>query len=228
MALTIRSLLCSALALAGLSACGRAPLAPVAAPAALAPAPASVRQAAPVAPRAAAPAPAAAAVGALIANNGAAALPTFAAFAGVPSGQSVIKPEFAAIASLLLAGEDAEEEPAPAPAAPVAQATDGYDPADYTPQALAITGKSAKSLTITWFTEKPTRAIVEFGRIHNFEQYGYTHLFKDEVAKTAHTVTVTDLKRFSRYRIRVTAVTALGLPFAGAPQDARTKLLGFK
>ena len=151
-------------------------------------------------------------------------------------------------ASVALApAPEAELADAPAGAAPVEDlAADGpddppmiaaylaaedppsYNVDDRTPYNVVIPARSAHTTTIAWHTEVPTRAIIEYGRAWGFDKNGYTHKVVDDVAKTDHQYTLTELRRWTGYVYRVTAVTPLGLKFPEQERKFRTKFWSWR
>jgi hypothetical protein len=99
---------------------------------------------------------------------------------------------------------------------------------DVTPYNVVVTERTAHTTTIAWHTEVPTRGIIEYGRSWGFEDYGYTKELVDDVAKTDHKLTITELRRWTGYKFRVTSVTALGLKFQEQDRSFRTKFWSWR
>lgn len=99
---------------------------------------------------------------------------------------------------------------------------------DRTPYGVVVTERSAHTATIAWRTELPTTGVIEFGRAWGFDKKGYTNELRDEVAKTDHKLTITDLRRWTGYRFRITAYSALGLPFPEQERSFRTKFWSWR
>lgn len=99
---------------------------------------------------------------------------------------------------------------------------------DRTPYGVVVTERSAHSVTIAWRTELPTTGRIEYGRAWGFDKQGYTGELRDEVAKTDHKLTLTDLRRWTGYRFRVTAYSALGLAFPEQERNFRTKFWSWR
>ena len=123
----------------------------------------------------------------------------------------------------------AEEDDPPSLAAYMAlEDPPSYNVDDRTPYNVVIPERSAHTATIAWHTEVPTRAIIEYGRAWGFDKNGFTHKFVDDVAKTDHQITLTELRRWTGYVYRVTAVTPLGLKFPDQERKFRTKFWSWR
>lgn len=103
-----------------------------------------------------------------------------------------------------------------------------YNVDDRIPYGVVVAERSAHTATIAWRTEVPTRGIIEYGRSWGFDKNGYTHQFVDDVPKTDHMIALTDLRRWTGYTYKITAVTALGLKFPEQERKFRTKFWSWR
>lgn len=103
-----------------------------------------------------------------------------------------------------------------------------YNIDDRIPYGVVVAEKSAHTATLAWRTEVPTRGIIEYGRTWGFEKNGYTDKFVDDVPKTDHMIALTELRRFTGYTYKITAVTALGLKFPEQQRTFRTKFWAWR
>ncbi len=123
----------------------------------------------------------------------------------------------------------ADEDDPPALAAYMAaEDPPSYNVDDRTPYNVVIAEKSAHTTAIAWHTEVPTKGIIEYGRAWGFDKNGFTHKFTDDVAKTDHQITLTELRRWTGYVYRVTAVSPLGLKFPEQERKFRTKFWSWR
>lgn len=119
----------------------------------------------------------------------------------------------------LLPGLEAEDDP-PTLANAAYEDAPSYQIDDRIPYGVAVVTRMAHSTTIAWRTEVPTRGTIDYGRVWGFGKNGYTGEYTDEIAKTDHQITLTDLRRFTAYQFKVTAITPLGLRFQ-EPQERK-------
>ena len=103
-----------------------------------------------------------------------------------------------------------------------------YNVDDRTPFNVVVVSRSAHTATIAWHTEVPTRGVIDYGRAWGFDDNGYTNAYTDDVAKTDHQITLTDLRRWTGYVYRVTAITPLGLRFPEKERKFRTKFWAWR
>jgi hypothetical protein len=94
---------------------------------------------------------------------------------------------------------------------------------DRVPYAVVVADRSAHTATISWATELPTRAVIEYGRSWGFEKHQFDLSAHDDVPAMFHKVTLTGLRRFTGYKYRITAIDTLGLKFPETTRHLRTK-----
>lgn len=93
---------------------------------------------------------------------------------------------------------------------------------DRLPWGVVVSDRGAHYATIAWATEVPTRGKVEYGRSFGFDQHGFTDSATDDVPACYHKLTLTNLRRWTGYEYRVTAIDALGLTFPEKERSFRT------
>lgn len=165
---------------------------------------------------------------AIITNHTGRVAPTVSAARGPLATDEAPAPEADLEAPPAAAEADALDDPPTISAFLAAEEPPSYNVDDRTPYNVVIPARSAHTATIAWHTEVPTRAIIEYGRAWGFDKNGFTHKVVDDVAKTDHQYTLTELRRFTGYVYKVTAVTALGLKFPEQERKFRTKFWSWR
>lgn len=190
---------------------------------------------APVAPGGAGQATAAAAEAApgdIITSHTGRVAPTVTALAGpaalLAGPDAAVAEEAPPAAALAAAPAEGMEDPAAIAAYMAAEDPPSYNVDDRTPFNVVVAERSAKTATIAWHTEVATKGVIEYGRAWGFDDNGFTHKFVDDVAKTDHQITLTELRRWTGYVYRVTAVTPLGLKFPEKDRKFRTKFWSWR
>ena len=101
--------------------------------------------------------------------------------------------------------------------------TAGYmDP--WAPGAIGVSDPHATSLTLSWTTDLPSRALIYYGKEFGFDYNGYTTVAVENNSSTYHQVTLTGLSRFRKYRFMVVGVAPMGLQYPSYAFDYRTRL----
>jgi hypothetical protein len=168
----------------------------------------------------------------LVGNNGAALNPDAAEPVPAPAGLDMnrVFTDLAYTASH--AGEIVKAsslEDAELTAQEAASNPPSYRVDERTPYGVVVVKRSAHTATIAWRTDVPTKGVVDYGYAWGFDKKGFTEAFKDDVAKTDHEITLTNLSRFRAYNFKVTAVTPLGLRFSeGKTRSFRTKFWAWR
>lgn len=134
------------------------------------------------------------------------------------------------------AAEAAEDAKLAAEAKAAEDAPPPYNIDDRMPYGVVVAERSAHTLTIAWRTNVPTKGLIEFAKTRDYAgsklfhitPKGFTDSVRDDVAKTDHKYVITGLSRFTSYTFKVTAVTALGLPFAEKVRTQRTKFWAWR
>jgi hypothetical protein len=104
-----------------------------------------------------------------------------------------------------------------------------YNVSDRVPYNVVVVDRSAHTATIAWHTEVPTKGLIEFGYTWQFDKHQFTDSMRDDVAKTDHQITLTNLSRFRSYTFKVTAITPLGLTFSdNTNRKFRTKFWAWR
>lgn len=167
---------------------------------------------------------------AIITNHTGRVAPTVAATRAVEQAGELADDGMAVSAApaLPMAAIPDQDDPPAIAAYMAAEDPPSYNVDDRTPYNVVIAERSAHTSTIAWHTEVPTKAVIEYGRAWGFDKNGFTHTFKDDVAKTDHQITLTELRRWTGYVYRVTAVTSLGLKFPEQERKFRTKFWSWR
>jgi hypothetical protein len=85
---------------------------------------------------------------------------------------------------------------------------------------VTVTKRTRDSVTLTWRTTEPMRCLVQWGTSASLGE----GTAWETLPTTAHTVTLTGLKRFTTYNYRVVAATNASALHYTSTRKTRTKL----